>query len=66
MKNVSCRVQSYWVLVIVVPIPAFAGVSIGIGISLPPPITFGGPPEVIVLPDTNDVYVAPDIDAASA
>jgi hypothetical protein len=49
-------------LVIVVPIPTMAGVNIGIGISLPPPIVFEAPPDVIVLPDTNDVYVVPDVD----
>jgi hypothetical protein len=49
-------------LVIVVPIPTMAGVNIGIGISLPLPIVFEAPPDVIVLPDTNDVYVVPDID----
>jgi hypothetical protein len=49
-------------LAIVVPIPTMAGVNIGIGISLPPPIVFEAPPDVIVLPDTNDVYVVPDVD----
>jgi hypothetical protein len=43
------------------PIPSMAGVEVGVQISLPPLITFAAPPEVIVLPDTNDVYVAPDI-----
>jgi hypothetical protein len=32
------------------------------GFSLPPPIAFSGPPNVIVMPDTSDVYVVPDID----
>ncbi len=52
-------------LVNVVPIPAMArvDVSIGIGIPLPPPVVFPAPPAVIVLPDTNYVYVVPDIDA---
>ncbi len=49
-------------LAIVAPIPTMAGVDISIGISLPPPIVFQAPPEVIVLPDTSDVYVVPDID----
>lgn len=50
-------------LAIVVPVPTMArvDVSIGIGIPLPPPIVFAAPPEVIVLPDTNYVYVVPDI-----
>jgi hypothetical protein len=47
-------------LVFVVPIPTMAGVNIGIGISLPP-IVFNAPPNVVVMPDTYDVYVAPDI-----
>src|SRR4030043_52948 len=49
-------------LAIVVPIPIMAEVNIGVGISLPPPIVFQAPPDVIVLPDTNDVYVVPDVD----
>jgi hypothetical protein len=49
-------------LAIAVPVSATAGVSIGFGISLPPPVVFHAPPEVIVLPDTDDVYVVPDID----
>ena len=51
------------VLVIVAPISTIAGVNIGVGIYMPPPIVFSTPPEVIALPDTNDVYVAPDINA---
>ena len=48
-------------LAIVVPIPTMAAVDINVNISLPPPIAFQGPPDVIALPDTNDVYVAPDV-----
>jgi len=48
-------------LAIVVPIPTMAGVNISIGISLPPPIVFEAPPDVIVIPDTNNVYVVPNI-----
>jgi hypothetical protein len=46
-----------------VPVLATAGVNVGIsiGIPLPPPIVFGAPPVVVVLPDTPDVYVAPDV-----
>ena len=50
-------------LAIVIPVPTMAGVDISIGISLPPPVVFETPPEVIALPDTSDVYVAPDVDA---
>jgi len=51
-------------LAIVVPMPTMArvDVSIGIGIPLPPPVVFQAPPNVIVMPDTNYVYVVPDID----
>ena len=49
-------------LVIVVPIPTMAAVDINVNISLPPPIVFAAPPEVIVMPDTDDVYAVPDID----
>jgi hypothetical protein len=49
-------------LAIVVPVPSMAQVTIGVHVSLPPPIAFGAPPDVIALPDTNDVYVDPDID----
>jgi hypothetical protein len=50
-------------LVLVVPIPTMAGVNVNIGISipLPPPITFQAPPDVVAMPETNDVYVAPDV-----
>jgi hypothetical protein len=49
-------------LVIIVPIPTMAGIDISIGFSLPPPIVFEAPPNVIAMPDTNDVYAVPDID----
>jgi hypothetical protein len=49
-------------LVMVAPIPSMAGINISIGIPLPPPIIFRAPPEVIVIPDADDVYVIPDID----
>ncbi len=48
-------------LVIIVPIPTMAGVHIGVGISLPS-IVFAAPPAVVMMPDTDDVYVVPDID----
>jgi len=47
--------------VIVLPMPAMARVDIGINISLPPPIVFAAPPEVVVIPETY-VYVVPDSD----
>ncbi len=42
-------------------VPAMGQVSVGVGISLPP-IVIGGPPEVVVLPDTDNVYVCPTIE----
>ncbi len=51
----------FLVSLIVIPIRTMGAVSINIGISLPPPIVFEAPPQVIVLPDSDDVYVDPDI-----
>ena len=48
-------------LVLVLPVPTMAGVNVSIGISLPP-IIFGGPPELVVIPETN-VYSVPSVDA---
>ena len=48
-------------LVILFPIPAMAAVDVGISISLPPPIVFAAPPEVVVIPETY-VYAVPDLD----
>jgi hypothetical protein len=48
-------------LVFVLPAPTMARVSVNVGISLPP-IVFGGPPELVVIPETN-VYAVPDVDA---
>ena len=59
MKKLLCGTMLL-AMVIVVPIPTMA--AINVNISLPPPIVFAAPPEVIVMPDTSDVYVAPDID----
>jgi len=47
-------------LVLVFPISAMARVDVGVSISLPPLIVFAGPPELVVLPETN-VYVVPDV-----
>ena len=61
MKKLLCS-AIFLALAIIVPIPTMAGVDVSIGISLPPPIVFAAPPAVIVLPDTDYVYVVPDID----
>jgi hypothetical protein len=50
-------------LVTVVSVPAMAQVAINVNIPLPPPIVFNAPPNVVAMPDTNDVYAAPDINA---
>ncbi|HBH61058.1 MAG TPA: hypothetical protein DDX85_04810 [Nitrospiraceae bacterium] len=41
----------------IVPMPTMAGVDINAGISLPPPMVFDAPPEVIVMPDTSGDYI---------
>jgi hypothetical protein len=46
----------------VLPMPTMARVDIGISISLPPPVVFAAPPEVVVIPETY-VYAVPDSDA---
>ncbi len=48
-------------LVIAVPMPLMAAVDINVNIPLPPPIVFTAPPNVIVMPDANDVYVDPEV-----
>src|SRR4030042_5342966 len=48
-------------LVLAFPIPTMAEVNVDINISLPPPIEFARPPEVIVIPETY-VYTVPDLD----
>jgi len=49
-------------LVIAAPASANAQVTVSVGIPLPPPIVFQAPPAVVVLPDTPDVYVVPEVD----
>lgn len=41
------------------PLPTMAELNVGISISLPPPIHYARPPELVVLPETY-VYVVPD------
>ena len=48
-------------LLVLFPLPTMAEVSVDVNISLPPPIAFVEPPELIVLPETN-IYVYPDMD----
>jgi hypothetical protein len=49
-------------LMLVIPISTMAEVSVNIAIPLPPLIQFRSAPNVVVMPDTEDVYVVPDID----
>ncbi len=49
-------------LVVVFPLRSMAQVGISVNIGLPPPIAISAAPDVIVLPDTDDVYVVPDLD----
>ncbi len=53
-------------LISIFPITTMAGVDVSVGISipLPPPVTFEAPPDVVVLPDTNGVYVAPGVNVS--
>ena len=48
-------------LSLTLPATTMARVNIDVSISLPPPIVFAAPPEVVVLPETY-VYVVPDLD----
>lgn len=61
MKKITILIFM-WVLLTFIPVQAIAGVSIHVSIPLPPPILFGLPPAVVVIPDTNSVYAVPDID----
>jgi len=60
MKSVLCGALLL-ALAIVVPLPTMAQVGITVNIPLPPAMTFAAPPNVVVLPDTNDVYVVPGV-----
>ncbi len=49
-------------LAFALPQSARAEVHFSVQFSLPAPVVFEAPPEVIVLPDTNAVYVVPDVE----
>ncbi len=49
------------ILMLIFPLPTMARVDIDINISLPPPVRFVEPPELVVLPGTY-VYAVPDAD----
>ncbi len=55
---------TFLTLVMITPHPTMAQVQLNLGISfgLPSPILFAAPPEVIVLPETDNVYAVPGID----
>jgi hypothetical protein len=48
------------VMAVLLPHPLRAEVNVSIGFALPAPVYYAAPPEVIVLPDTDNVYVVPD------
>ena len=52
----------FLVSIMIVPLTTMAQVGISISFGLPSPIEFAAPPDVVVLPDTDDVYVVPGID----
>ncbi len=59
MKRIVFLVLS---LCFVMTTPLFAGVNVGISIGVPPPLTFAGPPDVVVVPSGNAyVYMVPDV-----
>ena len=61
----NTRTRILWgtllLVLVAFPLPSRAEVHVGINFALPP-IVFGGPPELIVLPGTN-IYVVPDVEA---
>lgn len=56
LVTILCAATLAW------PLRAQARVDIGINISLPPPIAFASPPELVVIPETY-IYALPDPDA---
>jgi hypothetical protein len=56
-------VSIFIALAIVVPMPTMAGVDTNAGISLPPPVVFGAPAEVIVMRDTSGVFIVAEVAA---
>jgi len=65
MKKKNIFIRYFVLLVMIATFVACVSTSryedTGMGISLPP-IRFYGPPDVVVIPDTDDVYFVPDID----
>ena len=65
MKKKNIFIRYFVLLVMIATFVACVSTSryedTGMGISLPP-IRFYGPPDVVVMPDTDDVYFVPDID----
>ena len=49
-------------LVTIVSVPTMAEVAVNVNIPLPPPVVVNAPPDVVVLPDTPDVYACPGIE----
>ena len=50
---------------IVFPMPTTARVDLSAGISLPPPIVFEAPPEILMMPDAGGLFVVAEVDAGT-
>ncbi len=61
MKKLLTGVM-FLALLQITPDPALAGVNVGLSISLPSPLVFVSPPEMIVIPETY-VYAVPGVEA---
>jgi hypothetical protein len=60
--NKLFRGAVFLALLLAAPLSTPSGAGANDGIGLPPPIMFGAPPQLIVLPETY-VYVVPDVNA---
>jgi hypothetical protein len=62
MRKIYFALMLLTVAALLPPSLARAEVNVSIGFALPEPVVFAAPPEMVVLPESNDVYVAPDSD----
>src|SRR5512138_1047413 len=61
MKKLSLIIVLFG-LICFIPLQSHGQISVSVGVGFPPPIAFTSPPQLIVLPDTDDVYVCPYLD----